>query len=116
MLANSCGSIEKEESGFSTALSRQKCFSTTDAPMATAATAAREPMEWSESPTGQPNLSFMSPIVARFISSEIAGYALEHFNNVNWSWYFRIVPTAPSTSSKDPIPVDRIIGFLFEAT
>ena len=50
--ANSAGSIEKEASGFSIFLSRQKCFSMMLPPMPTAVTAPTEPMEWSDKPTG----------------------------------------------------------------
>src|SRR5688572_2965369 len=71
--ANSSGSSENSASGPPSALDRVKCFSNTTAPRATAATAARSPRVWSESPTAQPKAASRSS-ARRFMSATSAGY------------------------------------------
>ena len=108
--------MEKTESGFSIARLTQKCFSTMQAPIATAVAALKAPIEWSESPTGMSKRALRSRIVARFISSLFAGYALEHFISASCLFpVLYIALTASVISSIVPIPVDRMTGLFLDA-
>jgi hypothetical protein len=73
IMRNSCGSIEKALSTPPSARASVKCFSITQAPSATEATATPHPMVWSESPTSQPKVSARLGMVARLLFSGVAG-------------------------------------------
>ena len=68
-----CEGMLKAESAVGISLLKQKCFSITTAPSAAAATAAVCPIEWSDNPTGTPNLSRISGMVRRFKLDDTVG-------------------------------------------
>lgn len=108
---SSSGSREKALSGPGVARESVKCFSTMQAPSATAAAGAAMPIVWSDRPAGSRYRSASSRIPRRFISSGGAGYALVHFNSASPTTpAARAARTASSISSGVAIPVDMIMG------
>ena len=71
--ANSAGSSENAASTPPSARDSVKCFSMTHAPNATAATAAPQPIVWSDRPTSQPKASRSTGMLRRLVFSGVDG-------------------------------------------
>ena len=74
------------DAGPGTLVREVKCFSTMQAPSATAATATFGSREWSESPTGTPNVERIVSIERRSSDSGGAGYAPVHCSRMSCSF------------------------------